>query len=124
MARLDDLAAQIRDRELRRKFEDALSDMKRRQRFGLVFEEHVPETTTNLTTVDGEVIDFTQTNPYAGLKGKPLWPMPESPSANTLINPTGARGGLLGNLGLTTQDEANLVAFLRTLSDVPSSSGH
>ena len=48
MARIDDLIAQISDRELRQKLENALADMKRRQRFGLVFEEHVPETTTLL----------------------------------------------------------------------------
>jgi cytochrome c peroxidase len=77
--------------------------------------------TRNLTTVAGEVIDFTKASPYAGLKGKPLWPAPESPSADTLINPSGARSGLIGNLGLTAQDEANLVAFLRTLSDAPPS---
>jgi adenine-specific DNA-methyltransferase len=46
MARIDDLVAQILDKELRRKVEKTLSDMKRRQRFGLVYEEHVPETTT------------------------------------------------------------------------------
>ena len=46
MARLDDLIAQIADKTLREKVENALADMKRRQRFGLVFEEHIPETTT------------------------------------------------------------------------------
>lgn len=45
MARLDDLITQIPDKVLRQKLEAALADMKRRQRFGLVFEEHVPETT-------------------------------------------------------------------------------
>src|SRR5205085_12314317 len=45
MARIDDLIAQIADKALRLKLETALADMKRRQRFGLVFEEHVPETT-------------------------------------------------------------------------------
>ena len=48
MARIDDLIAQISDKLLRQKLEAALSDMKRRQRFGLVFEEHIPETTTLL----------------------------------------------------------------------------
>jgi cytochrome c peroxidase len=77
--------------------------------------------TRNLTTVPGEVIDFTRPNPYAGLKGTPLWPPPETPSPATLVNPTGAPPGrgLVGNLGLTPQDEANLVAFLQTLSDAP-----
>jgi adenine-specific DNA-methyltransferase len=45
MARIDDLIAQVRDNDLRQKLEAALADMKRRQRFGLVFEEHIPETT-------------------------------------------------------------------------------
>jgi adenine-specific DNA-methyltransferase len=44
MARVDDLVAQIQDRVLRQRLEAALTDMKRRQRFGLVYEEHVPET--------------------------------------------------------------------------------
>lgn len=48
MAYLEDLVAEIRDQELRRRIEGALADMKRRQRFGLVFEEHIPETTTLL----------------------------------------------------------------------------
>jgi adenine-specific DNA-methyltransferase len=46
MARIDDLFTQIPDKVLRQKLEAAWADMKRRQRFGLVFEEHVPETTT------------------------------------------------------------------------------
>ncbi|HEY0394400.1 MAG TPA: DNA methyltransferase [Candidatus Elarobacter sp.] len=45
MARMDDLVAQIPDKALRERLEAALMDMKRRQRFGLVFEEHIPETT-------------------------------------------------------------------------------
>ena len=45
--------------------------------------------TRNLTTVSGEVIDFTQPNPYAGLTGTPLWPHPEWPSPTTMINPQG-----------------------------------
>lgn len=44
MARVDDLVAQVTDKVLRQRLEAALLDMKRRQRFGLVFEEHVPET--------------------------------------------------------------------------------
>jgi adenine-specific DNA-methyltransferase len=48
MARIDDLIAHIADKGLRLKLEAALADMKRRQRFGLVFEEHVPETTSLL----------------------------------------------------------------------------
>lgn len=48
MARIDDLISQITEKSLRQRLESALSDMKRRQRFGLVFEEHIPETTTLL----------------------------------------------------------------------------
>ncbi|MBZ5640259.1 MAG: hypothetical protein LAO51_16055 [Acidobacteriia bacterium] len=48
MARIDDLVTQIADKALRQKLEAALADMKRRQRFGLVFEEHVPETSALL----------------------------------------------------------------------------
>ncbi len=76
--------------------------------------------TRNLTTRPGEVIDFTQPNPYAGLKGRPLWPPPEFPSTVTLQNPTGAPGSLaaqVGNLGLTVQEEADIVAFLGALTD-------
>lgn len=48
MARIDDLVSQIADKQLRQRLEGALADMRRRQRFGLVFEEHVPETTSLL----------------------------------------------------------------------------
>lgn len=48
MARIDDLVAQIQDATLRQRIATALADMKRRQRFGLVYEDHVPETTALL----------------------------------------------------------------------------
>src|SRR5688572_10036744 len=48
MARIDDLIAQVADKTLRQWLQAALTDMKRRQRFGLVFEEHIPETTSLL----------------------------------------------------------------------------
>lgn len=48
MARIDDIVAQIPDKVLKQRLEAALADMKRRQRFGLVYEEHVPETTALL----------------------------------------------------------------------------
>jgi hypothetical protein len=38
----------------------------------------------------------------------------------TLQNPTGAPGSInaqVGNLGLSAQEEADIVAFLRTLTD-------
>jgi cytochrome c peroxidase len=76
----------------------------------------------NLTTKPGEVIDFTRANPYAGLKGTPLFPAPENLNPATLVNPTGAtpaNGGLVGNLGLSDQEENDIVSFLQTLSDAP-----
>lgn len=48
MARLEDLVSQVGDQELRRNLETALAEMKKRQRFGLVFEEHIPETSALL----------------------------------------------------------------------------
>jgi adenine-specific DNA-methyltransferase len=48
MARLDDLAVEVEDPALRRKLQDAIMDLKRKQRFGLIFEEHIPETTALL----------------------------------------------------------------------------
>jgi adenine-specific DNA-methyltransferase len=48
MARIDDLVSQVSDKLLRQRLETALTEMKRRQRFGLVFEEHIPETTALL----------------------------------------------------------------------------
>lgn len=94
--------------------------------------------TRNLTTVPGEVIDFTRPDPYAGLLGTPLWPEPEYPSPVTLQNPTGLPGdnhftppgsivanvggessspAQVGNLGLTDDEENHIVEFLETLSD-------
>lgn len=43
MAKLDDLISQIPDGALRAELADAAREIRRRQRFGLVFEEHVPE---------------------------------------------------------------------------------
>ncbi len=76
--------------------------------------------TRNLTTEPGEIIDFTQEDPYANLKGVPLWPTPELPSPDSMENPTGATsddGGQVGNLGLTATEEDHIVQFLKTLSD-------
>lgn len=43
MARVDELTGQIQDGRLRRELEAAISELRKRQRFGLVFEDHVPE---------------------------------------------------------------------------------
>jgi adenine-specific DNA-methyltransferase len=44
MARIDDLVARIADQALRRDIERAVADLRSRKQFGLVFEEHIPET--------------------------------------------------------------------------------
>ncbi|MEX2440462.1 MAG: DNA methyltransferase [Actinomycetota bacterium] len=43
MAELEDLVDQIPDPDLRQAFVSALREMKKRQHFGLVFEQHIPE---------------------------------------------------------------------------------
>lgn len=45
MALVDDLVSQIPDLSLRERLQKAVNDLRRRQKFGLVFEEHIPETT-------------------------------------------------------------------------------
>jgi cytochrome c peroxidase len=75
--------------------------------------------TRNLTNRN-EIIDLAAANPYASLKGKPLWPLPEIPSAVTLQNSAGrldSPTARVGNLGLTDAEEDDLVSFLQTLSD-------
>jgi cytochrome c peroxidase len=75
--------------------------------------------TRNLTDLD-EVIDFTKLHPYAGLKGIPLHATPEFPSPISLQNPNGATASSaaqVGNLGLTHEEENEIVDFLKTLSD-------
>lgn len=44
MSKLDDLIDQIPDRALRKQLTEAVRDLRGRKRFGLVFEEHIPET--------------------------------------------------------------------------------
>jgi len=45
VAKLDDLIAQVGDAKLRRQLEEAAVELRRRKKFGLVFEQHIPETT-------------------------------------------------------------------------------
>lgn len=58
MAHLDDLIAQVQDDRLRRDMEQALAVLKRRQKFGLVYEEHIPEYTSlyGLPLHDGDIV--------------------------------------------------------------------
>jgi cytochrome c peroxidase len=76
--------------------------------------------TRNLTTVAGEVIDFNRADPYARLRGQPLWPRPEYPLPSSILNPggdTAEEGGQVGNLGLSDEEEDHIVAFMKPLSD-------
>jgi len=43
MAKIDDLVKQVSDAGLRREIESAVAELKRKTRFGLVYEEHLPE---------------------------------------------------------------------------------
>lgn len=45
MARLDDLVERVTDPALRTQLQSAVGELKAKKRFGLVFEEHIPETT-------------------------------------------------------------------------------
>jgi adenine-specific DNA-methyltransferase len=48
MARIEDLVGLVDDLSLRRELESAAAELKRQRRFGLAFEEHIPETTALL----------------------------------------------------------------------------
>src|SRR5687767_5404903 len=45
MAKIDDLIKQVGDPTLRRELKSTVADLKRRTRFGLVYEDHIPEMT-------------------------------------------------------------------------------
>lgn len=78
MARIDDLVTQVTDKTLRQKIETALIELKRRQRFGLVFEDHLPEMAalTRFPLTQGSVVQKRsdsgtgQTFQVKALKGK------------------------------------------------------
>jgi len=59
LARLDDLIEHVRDTALRKELQSAVAALKRGQKFGLVFEEHIPETTT-LTSIPVRVGSLVQ----------------------------------------------------------------
>jgi adenine-specific DNA-methyltransferase len=58
VARIDDLVTHISDPDLQGQFVEAIEELKRQKRFGLVFEEHIPETTalTGLPVTVGSVV--------------------------------------------------------------------
>jgi adenine-specific DNA-methyltransferase len=67
VAELDDLIEQIQDPDLRQAFVSALKELKKRQRFGLVFEQHIPEVATlpGLPAQDGSLVRI-KTDPDRG----------------------------------------------------------
>lgn len=44
MARIDEMLGHVADEKLRRELADAVAELRRRKKFGLVYEEHIPET--------------------------------------------------------------------------------
>jgi len=53
MAKIDDLVTQVNDARLRRELEAAVAELKRKTRFGLVYENHLPE----MTALPGVPVD-------------------------------------------------------------------
>ena len=45
MSKIDELVRQVEDARLRRELEAAVAELKRKTRFGLVYESHLPEMT-------------------------------------------------------------------------------
>jgi hypothetical protein len=58
MAKIEDLIAQIPDERLRKAIAAEVQEVKKSKKFGLVFEEHLPETVRlpNLPVKDGELV--------------------------------------------------------------------
>jgi adenine-specific DNA-methyltransferase len=58
MAKIESLVAQIADQSLREAIADEVHELKRLKKFGLVFEEHLPETVRlpNLPIAEGELV--------------------------------------------------------------------
>jgi adenine-specific DNA-methyltransferase len=86
MARIDDLVSQIADKGLKEQLESALADIRRRQRFGLVFEEHIPETASlpNFPIQVGTLVQEKR-----DLEGKRLYTVRGIEKAGAVIEPEG-----------------------------------
>jgi adenine-specific DNA-methyltransferase len=58
MAQIEELVAQIADEHLRKAIAAEVRELKRSKKFGLVFEEHLPETVRlpNLPIAEGELV--------------------------------------------------------------------
>jgi adenine-specific DNA-methyltransferase len=69
MAKIEDLIAHIRDERLRAAISLEVRELKKNKKFGLVFEEHLPETVRlpNLQVKEGEMVA------NKGVSGNELW---------------------------------------------------
>lgn len=69
MGLLEDLVAKVPDDYLRAQIQFSLAKLKQQHRFGLVFEEHIPETTALLgfPIRQGALVDFRKESPGNGL---------------------------------------------------------
>lgn len=62
MALIDDLVARVTEPELRSQLQRAVNELRKRRKFGLVFEEHIPETTAlfGVPVVPGATVQLRQ----------------------------------------------------------------
>jgi adenine-specific DNA-methyltransferase len=85
LARLDDLIERVPDKALRKELLNALAELKRGRRFGLVFEEHIPETTalSGITVRSGMLVQRRQ-----DLEGEALYRVVGINDATAELEPT------------------------------------
>lgn len=56
MAAINDLISQIQDETLRNRIQEEVSKMAKQKKFGLVFEEHMPESTPPMICLSKEAV--------------------------------------------------------------------
>ena len=56
MAAINDLISQIQDETLRNRIQEEVSKMAKQKKFGLVFEEHMPESTLSMICLSKEAV--------------------------------------------------------------------
>ena len=88
MARIDDLIEQLTDSRLREQLTAAIGELRRRQRFGLVFEQHIPETTLlpGTSVAAGQIVQYRR-DPKGG-----LWRVLTIKKTAAVIEPAGSDG--------------------------------
>jgi adenine-specific DNA-methyltransferase len=90
LARVDDLVEQVSDVGLRERLAAAVGDLRRRHRFGLVFEEHIPET----TLLAGVPVSVGQVVHYRRDANNLLWRVVSIRGSLAEIEPTENRKGI------------------------------